>query len=339
PCSSHSTRSCCSQAASFRDSSPRATPGWRSPRHFQVVSSVPWPSGWMAPPSSAKSIACVTEFEKIPISERRATRRSSSAASNLPPQPVKRKSSRWNACPASAPSGSLRGTRVMGPVSRSQVSLYGTSTKDTRSMSMRADESRARAYASMSSSATQASTGWKRVIAATSAMKASSTSASRSAQSVPACGHASRIADWGSHSAGKRSAAVMDAGSADRRLRPDFVRAGLVLYRVDHLVALEIHGEPGIAPAMDHRPCRALAAPRLELCLRRAVTRLDLGHAHATGRQGRAVLLLHPLDQQGVACGRGSGDGGGCQRGGDQESVHAVVLVRVARGLYGAGNA
>src|SRR3546814_10887228 len=46
---------------------------------------------------------------------------------------------------------------------------------------------------------------WKRVIAATSAMQGSSTSASRSAQAVPACGQAMRIADWGSHSAGKRS--------------------------------------------------------------------------------------------------------------------------------------
>src|SRR3546814_6161572 len=36
-------------------------------------------------------------------------------------------------------------------------------------------------------------------------MQVSSTSASRSAQSVPACGQAMRMADWGSHSAGKRS--------------------------------------------------------------------------------------------------------------------------------------
>src|SRR3546814_19392703 len=35
-------------------------------------------------------------------------------------------------------------------------------------------------------------------------MQVSSTSASRSAQSVPACGQAVRMADWGSHSAGKR---------------------------------------------------------------------------------------------------------------------------------------
>src|SRR3546814_1808684 len=53
--------------------------------------------------------------------------------------------------------------------------------------------------------ATNTRARWKREMAATSAMQVASRSARRSAQSVPACGQEMRMADWGSHSAGKRS--------------------------------------------------------------------------------------------------------------------------------------
>ena len=97
-----------------------------------------------------------------------------------------------------------------------------------------------------------------------------------SAQSVPACGQAIRTADWGSHSAGKRTASAHATGSADRRLRADLVGVGLVGDGVDHLVLFEVDGESRVAPAVDRRPLVLLAATRIQAVGRRAEARLDL---------------------------------------------------------------
>lgn len=83
----------------FSVSSSRDACGWRSCRHCQVVSSVPVPSVSMAPPSSAKSIGVRLASRNKPLASRRSMRRSSSSASNFPPQPVKRKSSRRKTAP------------------------------------------------------------------------------------------------------------------------------------------------------------------------------------------------------------------------------------------------
>ena len=97
---------------------------------------MPSPSLSIAPPSSAKSIGWRELLTKVPASCRRSTSRSSWLASNLPPQPVKRKSSRRK--PPSRRS-------VIGPESRSQVSSYGTSTKRTlRHVDARRGQARAR---------------------------------------------------------------------------------------------------------------------------------------------------------------------------------------------------
>src|SRR5690606_483455 len=185
----------------------------------------------------------------------------------------------------------------------------------TRSMSTRAEASRARAYASTSSLATHTSTGWKRVIATTRAMYVSSTSPSRSAQSVSACGQAIRIADWRSHSAGKRGAVpVMRASwSEDGRLGADFGRGRLVGDDVDHAVLLEVHGELRVGPTVDGRPLALLPAARIHAFGRGAEAGLDLGHALATQRQARRGFVLHALDEQGLG-----GSGAGNRQQGDQ---------------------
>src|SRR3546814_20259591 len=90
----------------------------------------------------------------------------------------------------------------------------------------------------------------------------SSASAIRSAPAVPACGQAMRMADWGSHSAGKRSLEsdmetfcmhsctqrcrqgyLGGSASADGGLGTDLVRGGLVRDRIDDAALLEIDHE------------------------------------------------------------------------------------------------
>ncbi len=102
-----------------------------------MVSRVPAPSLSIAPPSSAKSMLRTSLSANSRCAASALTNWSSRLAWNLPPQPVKRKSSNWKPPLARA--------RVIGPESRSQVSSYSASTNRTRCMSTRAERSRASA--------------------------------------------------------------------------------------------------------------------------------------------------------------------------------------------------
>src|SRR5690554_6091725 len=115
-----------------------------------------------------------------------------------------------------------------------------------------------------------------------------------------------RTADWGSHSAGNRAGAwVMRAvmalaGSADRRPGAGFAGGGLVEHRIDDAVALEVHGELRVDPAVDRRPLALLAAARVQPFAGCAEPGLHLRGTEPALWQGDMSLELCAIDQQDV---------------------------------------
>jgi hypothetical protein len=132
-------------------------------------------------------------------------------------------------------------------------------------------------------------------MAATSAMYVSSTSARRSAQSVPRhSATRSGLAAWGSHSAGKRTMSGHRSGGSAASARSRSAPALVMAPRRSRDAALEIHGEVRIGPAVDRRPLALLPAARIEaLCTRCAEARFDLAMRHAAG--WAASCRLSPL--------------------------------------------
>ena len=193
PCSSQSTRFAPSRSASARSRPARSRCGLRFglSRQAVVVSSVPAPSLSMLPPSST-SPGTRTGARNSPAAARPRLTRLSWSAANFRPQALKPKSSTTGASSSSA---------VIGPKSRAQVSFVGNSANSRWSGSAPSRSSRARTGATCGATM---STRSNRLMATAIRLITGSTRSSVSAQSVAACGQASRTASCSSHSAGSR---------------------------------------------------------------------------------------------------------------------------------------
>ena len=193
PCSSQRKRVAPSRSPSARSRPARSRCGLRlgPSRHSVVVSRVPAPSVSMLPPSST-SPGTRTGARNSPAAARPRVTRLSWSAANLSPQALK---------PKSSTTGAPSSRTVIGPKSRAQVSLVGSSANSSRRGSAPSRSNRARMGAV--SGATM-STRSNRLMARAMRLNTGATVSSVSAQSVAACGQARSTASCSSHSAGSR---------------------------------------------------------------------------------------------------------------------------------------
>ena len=191
---------------------------FRDRRQLLVVKMVPAPSLSMDPPSNHRPGTSRRARPRWPAACIRAVAWLSRSAGNFRPQPLKPKSRRTGTCPSRT---------VIGPKSRTQVSLSGTpmTVADTFAV---ASAARADAGSSAIISAFA-----RCEIAAAIATTVARARARYGAQSLSAPGQASSTAPWRSHSAGKRRWSVVSvAGMDEEATRPGLGRQPWMFFSV-----------------------------------------------------------------------------------------------------------
>ena len=167
---------------------------WGASRHPEVVNTVPRPSLSIAPPSSTKSVWSSYAPSISPAAYRLRFMALSFAASNLSPQPLKRKSSNLLRLPS---------VSEMNAWSRAQVSSVGQARVNMLRM-MASPASRLMAARASSGSGATMSSRSRRAISLAICTYVAVISPMVGCQSVSLCGHVSCTKSCASHSAGSR---------------------------------------------------------------------------------------------------------------------------------------